>query len=306
MDEKHLERGLYQPPSFSPDLLAKLAFALLPSPNSVQALLLSLLSFFACIQAFATSFGPLPLTAQMENAPYIYQGKIRGRWVEIEKNSQKPYTYWNLIDVEILKAPGNENLRELILRQPGGEVGDLGYRVAGSADFNDGEEVIVFAKGTDLPNVREVMSLAAGKYAVENDPKGNTVLRNGIGFTTTDAGGSPLSVEDFRQILTRVKQGASTEADKKIIFNVQGGTHENDEPHTFPDQSAKLDYSNTNSTSPSQNSTNSPPNPVQKDEKAPDMSSSGLREERSTILVFVSIAVAAFLAGILWIVLRRK
>ncbi len=313
MDEKHFGQELGNSRNFSPENLAEMAFSLLPPRDYIQTFLLSLFSLLACVSAFATSFGPIPLTVQMRQAAYIYQGKILGRRTEIEKESQRPYTYWNLEQVQVLKSPPNDASTNVILREPGGEVGNIGYRVAGSAEFRDGEEVIVFAHETNEANVKEVFGLASGKYTVES-PGATTneakkTLTSGIGFVALDSEGEKLSVEEFKHILERVKQNSPTAMDQKIVFNTHGEANHQHE-NTFPSPlREKKEYTIDKQSSTVNQSTshnpNSPQNIVQNSPDDPDRNLSGKQEERSTIFTILAVALAVFVAGILWIKYKR-
>jgi len=287
--------------------VSKKLVLIFPSSDFIQTFLLSLLSFLICISAYATTFGPLPLTKQMQEAPYIYQGKIQGRWVDAEKNSGKPYTYWNLFDVTVLKSPPNDNGTSVILRQPGGEIGDIGYRIAGTAEFQEGEEVIVFARNTDENNVKEVLGLASGKYAIEENASGKKILKNGIGFIAVNTRNEALSISDFKEILSRTLQGENTEDDKKILFNVRSN-HEHENKHVFPDSSNQVNqsFSSSEYTQGGETQTKKMQIDIQKEENAPDKSLTGLKVESSTIFVILAAGLAAFFIGIFWIILKKR
>ncbi len=174
-------------------------------------------------EAFATSFGPINVVNQAQNAQYVVRGKIQGSsWVMEERQTRRPYTHWKL---QILEQSKGENIGpEVMIRQPGGELGEYGYHVAGSAQFKEGEEVFVNLQDTDEPNIKEVVGLASGKYTVERSG-GKSQLRSGIGFIVQNNQGQPFSAEAFSAVVRRVEKQQETEEDKSI-FVTKKLTHE--------------------------------------------------------------------------------
>lgn len=181
--------------------------------------MIALLLFFS-LTASATTFGPISVEQQVANAQYIVHGKILGSsWVEEERESKRPYTHWKLQVMD--QSKGDPLGAEVTIRQPGGELGGMGYRVAGTATFRDGEEVFVNLADTDLPAVKEVMALASGKYTVEKEDSGKTVLRSGLGFVLNNSRGEPYSPEEYRELVKRFVVGEASPTDKTIFVNKQ-------------------------------------------------------------------------------------
>jgi hypothetical protein len=179
-----------------------------------HALLLLLFPSFA----FATTFGPINVTQQLENATLVVHGRIVGSsWVVEERQSKRPYTQWKL---QIITQPKGEDLgKEVIIRQPGGELGSFGYHVAGSATFRGGEEVFVNLRHTDEPGVKEVLALASGKYTVETGADGKSFLRSGLGYVLRDQKGAAFTPESFAALAARVAEGKPTEGDKTVFVS---------------------------------------------------------------------------------------
>lgn len=185
-------------------------------------MLLSLLFVFS---AFATTFGPIPVTGQVKNGQYVVHGRISGSsWVAEERETRRPYTHWKLL---VIAQPKGENLgEEVTIRQPGGEMGELGYHVAGSATFRENEETFVVLRDTDEAGVKEVLGLASGKYTVEKGENGS-VLRSGLGFVIRNENGQPYTPETFTALVHRIAKGEETEGDKTVFVN-KGMAHEHD------------------------------------------------------------------------------
>lgn len=177
------------------------------------AVLALLFLFSPC--AWATTFGPINVADQIRKSQYFLHGKItQGPWAEMERRLGRPFTHWKLQISEQFTGPSLG--AEVIIRQPGGEIGEMGYRVAGSANFSVGEEVFVTVRETDEPGIKEVVGLSSGKYKV--DKTNGEKIQNGIGFPV-QVNGKNLSAKEFSQLATRISKGIETESDKNIILN---------------------------------------------------------------------------------------
>ena len=145
--------------------------------------------------ANATTFGPIPVYEQARGSQYYVRGQVAsGPTVSMEQRLGRPYTYWTL---QLSDQPLGEPLGSIVsIRQPGGEIGELGYHVAGTADFVIGEEVFVALRDTDEPGVKEVVGLASGKYRVQVK-EGKSVVMSGLGLPVIARDGSSLGPEEF-------------------------------------------------------------------------------------------------------------
>jgi hypothetical protein len=180
----------------------------------------------APFSAYATTFGPISVSNQVQNAQYVVRGRIVGSsWVMEDRASRRPYTHWKL---QVIEQPKGTQLgSEIVIRQPGGELGGLGYHVAGSAQFRGGEEVFVNLKDTDEAGIKEVIALASGKYTVERGPDGVPLLRSGLGFVLRDELGRAFTPESFVSLVARIEEGKESEEDRNV-FVTKGITHDHD------------------------------------------------------------------------------
>lgn len=162
---------------------------------------------------------------QVKNCDYFVRGRIIGApWVLEERNSRRPYTYWKLQVIE--QAKGASLAPDVDIRQPGGEIGEFGYHVAGSAKFREGEEVFVALVNTDEA-AKEVVSLAAGKYTVERGENGQTQVRSGLGTIMRDPAGRPYQPDEYTELMRRLASGKASAAEQNIFIN-QSLTHDHD------------------------------------------------------------------------------
>jgi len=191
---------------------------------------------FFPLNSFATTFGPIPVFMQAQNSQYIVRGRVIGSpQVRPEKNVQRPYTYWHVqIDEQFQGETLPPNLE---VREPGGEIGDLGYHVAGTAEFSDGEDTFIALHDTPEAGVKEVVGLASGKYTVQPGKNGKPVVMSGLGNPISGDDGVPLSPEDFSSLLHRIARGEATTADKNVFVSRQV-SHGKEDEHSAVEQAA--------------------------------------------------------------------
>lgn len=182
--------------------------------------LLAGLFFILCHPSFATTFGPIPVVDQALNAQYFVRAYILGSsWTKMEPNLKRPYTYWK---ISIREQPIGKNIgNEITVRQPGGEIGETGYHVAGVAEFAAGEDVFLPLHDTDEPDqsIKEVVGLASGKYRVETGRDGKQTVVSGLGIPITGSGGRLFSPEEFSALLHRINRNEISEEDKNVFVS---------------------------------------------------------------------------------------
>lgn len=105
---------------------------------------------------------------------------------------------WTFTEVRVLERIKGPVPSVVTVRQPGGEVGAIGQKVEGAAQFAAGEEVVLFLetpKGG--PPSFVVSGMAAGKVRLEKTKAGETrAVRHldGIAFYRPGAGGTDTLV----------------------------------------------------------------------------------------------------------------
>lgn len=184
-----------------------------------------LLLLLQATYAFATTFGPISVYGQVTHGEYVLHGKVIGAaWVSEDPEIRRPFTNWKVRVISQQK--GAPLASEIVMRQPGGEIGEMGYHVAGSATFKEGEETFVVLQDSPEPGVYDVVGLSSGKYTVEKNANGERVVRNGLGMLMRNENGALFSPETFTALLKRVANKEATEGDKTVFLN-KTMTHEN-------------------------------------------------------------------------------
>jgi hypothetical protein len=79
------------------------------------------------------------------------------------------------VEIEVAEAFKGQPAKTVVVEQPGGVVGDIGQRVDGIAEFNPGEEVVVFL--SRRPGDRYLLTgMAQGKFRVERSSDGKVAF----------------------------------------------------------------------------------------------------------------------------------
>ena len=113
------------------------------------------------------------LTSQADSILIGEVKKIESQWNE---ERTLIYTYVTISVKQYTKALSRqEQIEEIIVKVPGGEVGDIGLKVSDTPQFREGEEVFLFLRSEEVP-VFLVAGLFQGKYTIEEGRVKNRIL----------------------------------------------------------------------------------------------------------------------------------
>ncbi len=124
-------------------------------------------------------------------------------------------------------APGET----VVIRQPGGQVGDIGQRVDGVASFKKGEEVVLFLE--KRPDRSFMLSgMAQGKFRVERSWDGKEILAvpepKGGARTVDPITGKDVDIQPrslpLVQLKSEIRQTLAQPAPEQVQPPVQKGT----------------------------------------------------------------------------------
>ena len=156
----------------------------------------------------------LGLDELVSNAELVTTGRVVEKECMWGENGKLIYTYVAIAVDEYVKGEGEV---EVIVRHLGGEVGGKGLIVGNMPSFREGEEVLVFLRGTGqvlllqakqaLPlqvPVYEVSGLVQGKYEVFVNEMGEKLIKNDSLYQIVSAQGiadkkvlSAISLSEF-------------------------------------------------------------------------------------------------------------
>jgi hypothetical protein len=186
------------------------------------------------LQSLATTFLERPFPTTVQEAPVIVRGKVGTsytNWAELPDGSKRIHTFTELQLDDILK--GTITGRTLIMRELGGEKDGVGMQVSGTAQFDRGEDVVVFLGLKNPDGSHDVHGMMMGKYNVERDEQGKEYLV-GAGLSSLTQPGlrghehlvepdgeegqrdtrpdSKWTIEALRQLIRDQAQGATPQA----------------------------------------------------------------------------------------------
>jgi len=139
---------------------------------------------FSLITGFFTAQGSaLMIEMSIEELTYEADAILTGRVKDMESrwNEEKTliYTYVTVSVTEYIEMiPEIEELKEVIVKVRGGEVGDIGVKVSDTPEFMRGEEVFLFLRRDRIEKlpIFRVAGLFQGKYTIEEGKVKNKLL----------------------------------------------------------------------------------------------------------------------------------
>lgn len=160
--------------------------------RSTRTALVGLL--FLSLPAAATVVIAQTFEEMARQSPVIVRasiGQVQSAWAPNEKTIE---TWVEVQVTETLKGKVRSGAT-LVVRNPGGVVGNMGAHVSGAPKFTPGEDTLLFLEpAADVPNVWLVSGLSAGKVTFTKNPFGELrAIRDtrGIAFYEPTAGPAP-------------------------------------------------------------------------------------------------------------------
>ncbi len=134
--------------------------------------ILTAAAFFVSLTALATTQVAADLPTLSREADAIVQGRVLSTRARLTMDGRRIVTDTTVAVVDSLKG----SLKgEVVVMQPGGEVGDLGQRVEGAATFAVGEEVVLFLERKSDTRFG-VLGMSQGKFRLERSPDGKVTF----------------------------------------------------------------------------------------------------------------------------------
>jgi hypothetical protein len=127
---------------------------------------------FWALAAQATTFMERPFPDAVRDAPIVVRGRVGAsytNWVVGPDGGKRIFTFTELTVDEVFKGPSAAGKRSLVMRELGGEKDGMGMQVAGTAQFERGEDVVVFLNEPAPDGAYEVRGMMMGKYTLERE-----------------------------------------------------------------------------------------------------------------------------------------
>ncbi len=176
-------------------------------------------TFLVGTAALALLLGPLAHATviareSIEQMTQASEVVIRGRVLRTEAQWDEAHrSIWTYAEVKVEEALKGTAPMIILVRSPGGEVGDIGQLVAGAPRFEVGEDVVLFLfRPPDDSRSFGIHTLSAGKVALKPHLGRLTALRDMRGLTQLERGSkSPEPIDAVENLgpaekfLTRVR-----------------------------------------------------------------------------------------------------
>ena len=123
-----------------------------------------------CLVSFpsqATMVMKLSEEDMANQAGTIVTGTVTSVKSEWNEERTKIFTYITITPSNFLK--GDQPAQEIVIVQPGGEVGDIGMLVDGTPVFEEGEEVLLFLN-RGRKGFHRTVGLSQGEFSIQSDP----------------------------------------------------------------------------------------------------------------------------------------
>lgn len=180
---------------------------------SSRWLALLTLTLLAC-SAFGTLVPRMSLEEVVDASEAIVHGNVVRTWADWDADHEYIWTHYEIQVVDKLKGNG---VGTIVVSEPGGTVGETALQVAGTPQYEVGEEVVLFAEKTPVGYLR-TCGWGQGKFRVQRAREtGKVTVRTaakGIQLVErpareSKAAGTPLGEmngQEIEQFKTRVRQ----------------------------------------------------------------------------------------------------
>lgn len=161
---------------------------------------LLVLALLAPLSAFATVVLSLSMEELTAKSPLVVRGTVHRVDTQWDEAHTGIWTTSEVVVREVLKGAPRTTV---LVKQPGGTVGDFSQRVAGAATFKPGDDVVLFLEpAVDAPDAFVPYSMSAAKVLLVNKGGQTIATRDlsGITFATPGRKGVLRPVEE-REVL---------------------------------------------------------------------------------------------------------
>lgn len=149
--------------------------------------------------AQATLVLPQDVGSMSREADWIVRGTVANQYASWDAEHRRIYTFTEIEVMETLHRKDREPEAALVVRTLGGEVGDVGMKVEGTARFEVGEEVLLFLRRSEaVTGTWMVVGMSQGLYRVTVDEQGVRQLKpgaQGLGYARRRPG-QPMAIDE--------------------------------------------------------------------------------------------------------------
>ncbi len=136
--------------------------------------LLAVIGFFSIVfssfHAYASSYKSLKIEQVVNGSELVFEGRVIEKEYKIPEDRNRVYTYVSFEILDIVKGTYDREI--IVLRYPGGVIGDMVYRVSDMKIPEETEHGIYFVKSLKKRYVHPLTGWSQGQMLVVKDPGG--------------------------------------------------------------------------------------------------------------------------------------
>jgi len=172
--------------------------------NKISFIFLSIIVFFSMMGFFTIEGHTIVIKKEMEDltreSDFILIGEVKDMQSRWDKERRWIFTYAAISVRKYIKKPADvKEIKEIIVRVLGGEVGDIGLKVSDTPEFVKGEKVFLFLTPGKEMSIFRVTGLFQGKYTIEDGKVKSKALEQEVSLDSF--------VDQIQQIMQKAKGG---------------------------------------------------------------------------------------------------
>jgi hypothetical protein len=189
--------------------------------------------FLALAQSSQASIGPKWSDEQLTDlSSAVVAGKVTS--VASGWDGSAIYTYITIDIRRVLRGAIAE--RQVVLKQAGGVVGDIGMEISGQARFRRGEEVLVFAEVRPRDRTLYTAALWQGKWTIQRDAASRREIAMRSDPSTPDAG---VDVRDLAMFADAIAMIARDPVEEMVTSPAEAPVENGTDPFAVLDTPAR-------------------------------------------------------------------
>lgn len=128
--------------------------------------------------ASATTIIPMSVEKLTQSSSHVLQGRALETWSEWNPQHTLIFTYTKFQVAKVLKG---QAAGVVVVKQPGGTVGEIAQRVFGVRYLRPGEESVLFLRpAAERDGTLVITGLMQGNFAVRKSKSGEELVSNGV------------------------------------------------------------------------------------------------------------------------------
>lgn len=158
------------------------------------------LALLAPLSVFASVVLAMSMEEMTTRSPLVVRGTVHRVDTQWAEGKTKIWTYSEVVVQETIKGAARTSV---LVKQPGGVIGNIGEKVSGAAVFTPGEEVVLFLEpAVDEANAFVPFAMSAAKVSLVSKGGKRLAVRDlsGVAFATPGKRGVIRPVDELENL----------------------------------------------------------------------------------------------------------